>query len=384
MNVVLLSPHFPAQMTHYARQLAHLGVNVIGLGDEPQSQLSPALRSVLTEYIYVSDMHQYPELLRACGLITWHYGKIDRIDSLNEYWLETEAALRTDFNVPGIKNDSIRQVKAKSEMKRVFQAHNIPCAAGQVVHSLNEALALAKKLGYPVVLKPDIGVGASDTWRADHEESLTSIFQHKPDKSFILEPFVKGKIFTFDGIADRAGNPVFTSSMTYSEGVMEVVNRDDHIYFYTLRKIPSDLEALGRKMLKAFDVRERFFHFEFFRKPDGQLLALEVNMRPPGGPAVDMMNYAHDIDLYREWANVLVHNHFNAAVNCNWFCAYAGRKQHKVYRHDYQDIISRYGHTMVDHGALPMVFRKAMGDEYYLYRCANEADVIEIARFIQA
>jgi len=42
-------------------------------------------------------MHNYDEMLRALGYFTHRYGKIDRIDSLNEYWLETEARLRTDF-----------------------------------------------------------------------------------------------------------------------------------------------------------------------------------------------------------------------------------------------------------------------------------------------
>ncbi len=58
--------------------------------------------------------------------------------------------------------------------------------------------------------------------------------------------------------------------------------------------------------LKAFDVRERFFHFEFFRQDEtGDLLALEVNMRPPGGLTTDMFNYACDIDIYNAWASLI-------------------------------------------------------------------------------
>ena len=59
-------------------------------------------------------MHQYDELLRALGYFTHHYGKIDRLDSLNEYWLETEAQLRTDFNIPGLKTDDMPRIKRKS------------------------------------------------------------------------------------------------------------------------------------------------------------------------------------------------------------------------------------------------------------------------------
>ena len=384
MNVVLLSPHFPAHMSRYARGLKELGVNVLGLADEPPQFLPPQVRESLTDYFYVADMHQYDDLVRACGQITWKYGKIDRIDSLNEYWLETEAALRTDFNVAGIHDDTIRQVKAKSEMKRLFLQHGIPCARGQIVASLQEAMSFVREVGYPVVLKPDVGVGASHTWRADNDETLQQLFADKPDKLFILEEYIDGQICTFDGLTDRSGQPVFYTSMVYSEGVMEVVNSDNHIYYYTLRQLPSDLEALGSKMLEIFDVRERFFHFEFFRRhSDGQLVALEVNMRPPGGPSIDMMNYGHDLDLYREWAHVLVHNHFNSAVNRKYFCCYAGRKHAKSYRYSHESIVHHFSPYLVDHGFMPAVFRQAMGDEFYLFRCEDEADVIEISHYIQ-
>lgn len=380
MNVVLLSPHFPAQHWRYAKALQDLGVGVYGLADEPPQFLPPHVRDSLSDYFYVRDMHHYDELVRACGQITWRHGRIDRIDSLNEYWLETEAALRTDFNVPGIKNDTIRQVKAKSEMKKVFQALDIPCARGQVVETLNEALAFARQVGYPVVLKPDVGVGASNTWRADSDAELTELFNQKPPQPFILEEFVDGQIITFDGLTDRNGHPVFVASMVYSKGVMEVVNSDDHIYYYTLRQIPDDIEAYGRQMLKAFDVRERFFHFEFFRRQsDGQVVALEVNMRPPGGPSVDMFNYAHDIDLYREWANVLVHNHFNSQVSRKYHCMFVGRKQNKDYVHSHDAIMQHYGRVMMDVGSLPHVFRQAMGDVYYLYRTEDEEQALAIA-----
>lgn len=383
MNVVLLSPHFPVQHWRYARALKELGVNVIGLADEPPQFLPAHVRESLSDYVYVRDMHHYDELVRACGQITWKHGRIDRIDSLNEYWLEAEASLRTDFNVPGIKNDTIRQVKAKSEMKKVFQSLDIPVARGQVVDSLNQALAFARQVGYPVVLKPDVGVGAANTWRADDDETLIRLFQNKPDQPFILEEFIDGQILTYDGLTDRSGQPVFSASMAYSNGIMEAVNSDDHIYYYTQRQIPDDVEAYGRKMLKAFKVCERFFHFEFFRRySDGQIVALEVNMRPPGGPSIDMFNFACDIDLYREWAHVMVHNHFNSQAQRKYFCMFAGRKDNKHYAHSHEVILHHYGPLMVEVGSLPPIFRQAMGDVYYLYRTEDEAEALEIANDI--
>lgn len=385
MNIVLLSPHFPEQQARYARALSRQGARVLGVGDDPPQGLSPELQTALSDYFYVPDMHHYEDLLRTCGQITWKYGRIDRIESLNEYWLATDAALRTDFNVPGVHNNRIASIKQKSEMKRLFQEHGIPCAQGIKPASLQEALHFAQEIGYPVVLKPNIGVGAAGTHLIQDESELLHHFSTAPESGWLLEEYIAGTIYTFDGLADRAGEAVFTTSMVYSEGVMEVVNRDDHIYFYTLRNLPPDLEALGRKLLKIFPVAERFFHFEFFRRHDNQqLVALEVNLRPPGGPSVDMFNYAHDIDLYQEWANIVLHNHFNATVERKYHCCYAGRKAHKAYRHSHGEILQQCGAEIVYAAELPGVFRRAMGDYYYLFRSESEERILEIARFIQA
>lgn len=385
MNIVLLSPHFPEQHFRYAFYLKQLGGQVIGLADEPPHFLKAHVREALSDYFWVADMNNYDELLRTCGQITAQYGKIDRIESLNEHWLETEAALRTDFNVPGIKNDTINRIKKKSEMKKVFQAAGIPCARGKIIHSLDEALEFAQETGYPAVLKPDIGVGANHTYKVHDPSELIRVFNQKPHVPYIMEEFISGQIYSFDGLTDRSGKPVFYTSTRYSSGIMEVVNQNDHVSYYTLRTVPAELKKLGQKMLEAFDVRERFFHFEFFRRPEtGEYIVLEVNMRPPGGPTVDMFNYSHDFDLYREWANVVLFNHFNAQVNRKYFCGYGGRKFHKSYLHSHEEILQVCGPRIVQHGQLSPIFRMAMGDYYYILRSPEETELLKLLHFIQA
>ena len=144
MNFVYLSPHFPPNYIHFCIRLKQLGVNVLGLADEPFDSLQPELKASLTEYYLVSDMHLYDELLRAMGYFTHRYGKIDRIESHNEYWLETEARLRTDFNIFGISMVDIAKVKRKSLMKKTFIKAGVPVARGRVVHTLNEAKRLVR------------------------------------------------------------------------------------------------------------------------------------------------------------------------------------------------------------------------------------------------
>ena len=96
---------------------------------------------------------------------------------------------------------------------------------------------------------------------------------------------------------------------------METVNEARHIHYTSLRDIPPALEKAGRQCVKAFEVRERFFHIEFFETAPGNYVALEVNMRPPGGFTTDMFNFACDIDVYNLWAQVMMHGSCPAEIS---------------------------------------------------------------------
>jgi biotin carboxylase len=166
---------------------------------------------------------------------------------------------------------------------------------------------------------------------------------------------------------------------------MEVVNQDDLVYYYSLREIPEDLEEAGRKVLKAFSVRERFFHFEFFRQlSDQKIIALEVNMRPPGGLTTDMFNYANDIDIYHEWAHVMIHNRFTAEYTRAYHAAYIGRKSNRNYVYSHEDILNTFGNCCIPHHEqISGVFSAALGDYGYLVRSPEMNEIINIAQYIQ-
>ena len=382
MNFVFLSPHFPPNYYHFCLHLNYLGVNVLGLSDEPFDLLNSDLKSSLTEYYKVNNLHNYDELVRALGYFIHKYGKIDRIDSHNEYWLETEAKLRTDFNIPGLKYKEINQVKRKSLMKELFIEHRVPVAKGKIVKSLNEGRKFVTEVGYPIVAKPDIGVGAAKTYKITNSDGLKDFFSQKPDIDYIFEEYITGNICTFDGLTDKDGNLVFSSSMQYSQGVMEAVNDDALIYYYTLREIPADLEDIGRKTLKAFAVKERFFHFEYFRTPENKLVALEVNIRPPGGLTTDMFNYANDIDIYGEWAHIIVHNRFTASITRPYYCCFIGRKFNRSFLYKHEDILNEFGVNLVHHEKISGIFSQALGDYGYLVRSPDLDEIMQMVNFV--
>ena len=149
---------------------------------------------------------------------------------------------------------------------------------------------------------------------------------------------------------------------------METVNEELDIYYYSMRQLPEGLESVGRKAVVAFNIKERFFHIEFFQVGPGQWIALEVNMRPPGGLTMDMFNYANDINLYQEWANIVVSNRFSGVYDRPYHCAYIGRKNHLPHRLSHHEVLQRYSTELVHHENINPVLAPALGDYGYLVR----------------
>jgi biotin carboxylase len=268
-------------------------------------------------------------------------------------------------------------------MKKVFEKAGIPVARGVLVKTRERARRFIELVGYPVVAKPDGGVGAAATFKIHDDAELKSFFEQKPDVEYIMEEFIEGDICTFDGLTDRDGNLVFFTSHRYSQGIMETVNEALDVYYYSERMIPRDLEEIGRRTVRAFGVRERFFHFEFFRTGENQeLVALEVNMRPPGGLTTDMFNYANDIDVYREWANVVVFNRFTADYTRPYHCCYVGRRFQNRYAHPHEEIVDALGPRLVHHEQINSTFGMALGDYGYLVRSPDLDEVHGMAHYI--
>ncbi len=383
MNIVFLSPHFPPNFYHFCVRLRQAGANVLGIADAPYEELHPELRHYLSDYYRVHDMHSYEELVRALGYFVHRFGKIDRIDSLNEYWLETEARLRTDFNIAGIKLDSIGTIKRKSEMKKVFLDAGLNPARGRVCRSEDELRDFIREVGYPVVAKPNVGVGAAKTYKIENENDLLSFMSDSPSVDYIIEEYVQGLIVTYDGLTDRDGKVIFTSSLRYSMGVMEAVNADTDLYYYSVRHFEPKLEEAGLHTVKAFGVKERFFHFEFFLGDDGNVVPLEVNVRPPGGLTIDMWNFSNNSDAYSMWANLLVHGHSQVPKDIDYCVNYVGRKDHIRYRYSHNEVLHRYGGLLVHHERMSEVFSRALGQYGYIVRHPELEPLIEAANFIQ-
>lgn len=383
INFLMISPHFPTNFETFAVRLRENGINTLGIADTPYDQLSENLRNNLTEYYRVDDMQDYDQVYRAVGYFAHKYGRIDRVESHNEFWLELDAQIRTDFNLFGYKNEDMLAIKTKAQMKEVFRDAGLKVAQGAVFHNDDEARKLAKKYKFPVIIKPNSGVGASDTYKIKSAQELEEFFGYKTaGVEYIMEEFIEGDIVTFDGLTDCDGNIVFYSSLEYSTVVLDIVSNDDDMFYFVPREISPDLVKLGEKCVQAFNVKERFFHFEFFRiKETGELMPLEVNCRPPGGLTIDMWNYANDFDVFKEYANIVKENKFYSEITHPWNVVYISRKANQNYVNTIDAVCEKYADNIISVQSVPGVFAKVMGENGILARTKTIEQMNEIIQF---
>ena len=391
MNFVFLSPNFPKTYRHFTQGLKNNGVTTLGIGDCPYDELDRECRSSLVEYYKVSSMEDYDEVYRAVAFFAFKYGKIDWLETNNEYWLLRDARLRTDFNITtGLQNDRIDGIKYKSRMKEFYAKAGVKTARYHLVTDLEEGLAFIAEVGYPVIVKPDNGVGAAATYKLKNEEDVKAFYAHIPPVQYIMEEFINGTIVSYDGICDSNRDIIFETSHYFPDPVMDVVNDQLDLWYYSRKEIPADLKDAGRRTIKAFASNSRFFHCEFFVLNEdkeglgkkGDIFGLEVNMRPPGGYSPDMMNYANDIDVYQIWADMVCFDRGRFDPEHRpYCCVYASRRRSHQYANSHEDIFAAYGANIVMYEEMPEVLSGAMGNFAYIARFPTEAEAIAFAEF---
>ena len=394
MNFIFISPNFPHTYYQFCDRLKRNGVNVLGIGDCPYDNLLPELKAALTEYYKVDNMENYDSMYRAVAFFAFKYGKIDWLESNNEYWLEQDACLRRDFHITtGVQPDELALWKSKSAMKPVYKEAGIPTARNHKITDIDAAKVFLEEIGgFPVIVKPDIGVGAEDTWKLESEKDLEDFFHNKPDVPYVMEEFVYGNIYSYDAICDSRSEPLFESSCWFPPSVADLVNKGLELTYYVNAKVPEQLMEYGRRALKSFKVRSRFVHFEFFRLTQarknlgevGDFVGLEVNMRPAGGYTPDMIDFSHSTDVYQIYADMVTDDRrLLPESGKDRYCVYASKKDIHPYAHTHQDIMSRYKDRIVMAERMPDVLSGAMGNEMYTAVVTDENEVREFADYVQ-
>ena len=392
MNFIFISPQFPKHYWKFCDRLKKNGVNVLGIGDTPFNELHEELKNSLTEYYFVTDLKDYDAAFKAVAFFSFKYGKIDWIESNNEFWLELDAKLRTDFHVTtGEQFENISRIKNKSEMKKYYALAKVPTARLHKITSIDAAQHFIDKVGYPVIVKPDVGVGANDTYKLSNDEELKEFFDEHIDVQYVMEEFVTGDTHSYDAIVDSNSNPLFESTSIWDSALAMLMQQVD-VSIYTADSVPEKLRELGRATVKAFGVKSRFVHLEFFKLTKarkglgevGDFVGLEVNMRPAGGYITEMMNVANYTDVYKIWADMVTTDSRklpDSGQRC--YCVFSSRRDGLNYVHTHEEILERYGDKITMCDRMPESMGASMGNQMYIIKAADKVAVDEFIKFVQ-
>jgi formate-dependent phosphoribosylglycinamide formyltransferase (GAR transformylase) len=313
VNVVFVEPFFPRNQREFVRGLASVGATVIGVGERPTEMLDDELKSWMSHY------HQVPTVVDV-GIMTdtvrWIQGKVwvDRLEATIEAHTLPAAQVRENCTIPGTSVRTAWLCRDKPSMKEALRSAGVPTAASAAAGSAAEVHAFADAVGYPLILKPRSGAGAADTTRADTKAELDIAlgkFGEQGVQSIAVEEFVEGHEGFYDTMSVD-GRPALDFVSHYYPNVLEAMRaRWISPQFIATNRVDTaddyvQLRELGQRVNQALGIGTSATHMEWFFGPKG-LRFSEIGCRPPGVGAWDLYSAGNDIDLYREWANAIVH-----------------------------------------------------------------------------
>ncbi len=311
MNVLIISPGYPADMPEFTRGLAESGATVFGVGDQSPDRLPELVRRSLARYV------QVPSLWDAAAVIGQLHEalkgqSLDRIECLWEPGIMLAAQLREHFGVAGMSRAHANLFRDKEAMKVALDNAGIRTPRHVAVDDAAGCWTAAEEIGFPVIIKPIDGAGSADTYRVNNRNELRDVMpllRHVPKVS--VEEFIDGDEYTFDtitidgkiayyNIAIYRPRPLIARSNEWiSPQVIALRDVDDPV----LR----DGVRMGFDVIKALDFGTGFTHMEWYRKSSGEVVFGEIGGRPPGAHQVDQMKFACDFDVFRAWGQAIVH-----------------------------------------------------------------------------
>jgi len=315
MNVVLVEPFFPSNQRQFARALAEAGASVIGLGEYPLDALDDQLKGWLHHYERVPSVTDVEAMTAA---VRWVQDKlwVDRLEATVEAHTLPAAQVREACTIPGTSVRTAWLCRDKPSMKEALREAGVPTAASAAASSAAEVRAFADLIGYPLILKPRSGAGALDTVRADDPAGLDhalGVFGGQGVDSIAVEEFVEGHEGFYDTITVN-GQVALDFVSHYYPNVLEAMRtRWISPQFISTNRIDTapeyaELREMGRRVIAALGLETSATHMEWFFGPKG-LRFSEIGCRPPGVGAWDLYAAGNDMDIYREWANAIVHGH---------------------------------------------------------------------------
>lgn len=354
-----VAPFLAEATTRFVAAAAQLpGVRLGVVTSEPAERLPPVLREHLAGHWRVEDPLDPRQIAEATRGLSRQIGPVERLVAALEQLQVPLAHVREGLGIEGMDVQTALNVRDKARMKTVLRDAGVPCARHQLVGSAAEALSFAEEVGFPLVAKPPAGAGAQATYRLDDGDSLHAWLRSvppRPDAPGLLEEFLVGEEHTFDSVT-VGGETVWGSVADYLPPPLEVL-RNPWMQWVVL--LPRDIDTpqyagiheVAPAALRALGVRDALTHMEWFRRPDGSVAVSEVAARPPGAQLSSMLGYAHDVDFYRAWAELVVLGRFDPperryAAGTAYLRGQGRGRVRAV--HGVEELQRRFGHLVVE------------------------------------
>jgi hypothetical protein len=361
MNVLILSPGYPADMPEFTRGLAESGARVYGVGDQPTEALPGLVKRSLSEYLQVRSLWDSAAVISDLQRrLRGH--TIDRIECLWEPGIMLAAELRRHFGLPGLTVEQAHRFRDKEAMKQALDTAGIRTPRHVAVDSIAGCWEAAEEIGFPIILKPIAGAGSADTYRVQSADELRAVLprlRHVPTVS--VEEFVDGEEYTFDtitidgriayyNIAWYRPRPLVARSNEWiSPQVIALRDVDDPMFAAAIK--------MGHDVIEVLEFGSGFTHMEWYRKADGEVVFGEIGARPPGAHQVDQMKYACDFDVFRAWGSAITQGRLGAEIERRYNVATIYKRAQGVGRITHiegaDELQKRFGEHVVWNTLLP-------------------------------
>jgi len=298
--------------------LAIDGAEVAVVSSDPVERFPEAFRDRLAGHWRVEDCLDPDQLARGVGSVGARLGGVDVLAGILEPLQVPLAQVRERLGIPGMDASTAENFRDKARMKAAFEAAGIPCARNARVDGADEARRFFAEWQTPVVVKPLAGMGARSTFRLDDGPAVERWLDEAPPSAAapaLMEEFLTGREFSFESVL-VGGELVWHSICRYDPTPLTVVENPWIQWSVVLpRRIDGDefapIRTVGADAVRALGMVTGLSHLEWFQRPDGSVAISEVGARPPGAQISTLMSWAHDTDMYRAWARLVIHGEFD-------------------------------------------------------------------------
>lgn len=318
-SVVFVAPFFAETTLRFVSAVSRTeAAGTTLVTQEAPEKVPDGLRSRLAGVVRLRDALDPRQIRDAVLDVQRATGRpVDRLLGTLEELQVPLGEVRDELGIAGMGAEAGRNFRDKARMKSVLRAHGLPCAKHGLARTAEEARAFARTVGYPLVVKPQAGSGSRGTYRLSGPDDLEGCLRSMPPSTarpLVFEEFIVGDEHSFDSIAID-GRPVWYSINDYLPGALDVVRTPWIQWCVLLPREVDDpryegIRRVAADALAALGMDTGMSHMEWFRRPDGSVAISEVGARPPGARFVHLISWAHDFDMFRAWADVVVHGRF--------------------------------------------------------------------------